>query len=44
MKICNNLKFQLLQQTKINYLDQSQIVYKYRENYNTTLKLHIFTA
>lgn len=42
MKICNNLKFQLLQQTKISYL--GQIMYKYRENYNTPLKLVIFTA
>lgn len=44
MKIFNNLKFQLFQQKKINYHDQSQTVYKYTENYNTTLKFLIFTA
>lgn len=29
---------------KINYLGQGLIVYRYTENYNTSLKLLIFTA
>lgn len=39
MRIYIYVKFLLLQQMKINYLGQGQIVYKYIENYNTSLKL-----
>lgn len=42
MRICVYLKFLLLQQ--INNFGQGQILYKYRENYNTSLKLLIFTT
>lgn len=39
MRVCIYVKFLLLQQMKVNYLGQGQIVYKCTENYNTSLKL-----
>lgn len=39
MRVCIFVKFLLLQQMKVTYLGQGQIVYNYTENYNTSLKL-----